>query len=99
MYAYVWDLTMDWDLIQERKCSDKHFLLRKYITFTPKRNYYIVMVTNLILRLAWTLSLSPAVIGLFGDKNLLTFATGTAEIMRRGFWNLFRVEKEHLANC
>jgi hypothetical protein len=58
-----------------------------------------VIFLNLLMRLAWTLTLSPAIIAMFGDKNLVTLVTGSIEIIRRGIWNLFRVEKEHLANC
>lgn len=96
IYAYFWDLKMDWALLTP---NCRNWLLRKYITFEPKRNYYIIMVLNLLLRLSWTITLSPAIISLFGDANLLSFATGSAEIFRRGIWNLLRVEKEHLVNC
>jgi len=87
---------MDWNLLE---CSDKSILLRKYLTFAPARNYYIVIVLNFIMRSAWTMTLSPAIIATFRDKNLVTLVTGSIEIIRRGIWNLFRVEKEHLANC
>jgi hypothetical protein len=30
---------------------------------------------------------------------LFSLLTGSLEILRRGLWNLLRVEKEHLANC
>jgi len=45
------------------------------------------------------LTLSPDIALLFGNSNLLTFVTGSIEIIRRGIWNLFRVEKEHINNC
>lgn len=45
------------------------------------------------------LTLSPNIASLFGNSNLLTFVTGSLEIIRRGIWNLLRVEREHLANC
>lgn len=90
IYAYCWDLLMDWDLMQILNRDDKHFLLRQYITFN-KKAYYAIMVSNLIMRLAWTLSFAPSIVELFGNSNLFTFLTGTIEIMRRGFWNLFRV--------
>ena len=88
LYSYYWDLKMDWNLLE---CSDKSLLLRKYLTFAPARNYYIVIVLNFIMRSAWTMTLSPAIIASFGDKNLLTLVTGSIEIIRRGIWNLFRV--------
>lgn len=74
LYAYVWDLRMDWGLLN---LDNKNFLLRKYLTFQPKRNYYIVMVANFIMRLGWTITLSPAIASIFGDPNLVTFVTGS----------------------
>lgn len=57
------------------------------------------MVTNFVMRGAWTLTLSPDIVLLFGNSSILTLAIGSIEIIRRGIWNLLRVEKEHLANC
>ena len=74
IYSYYWDLKMDWNLLE---CSDKSILLRKYLTFAPARNYYIVIVLNLIMRLAWTITLSPQIIASFGDRNLVTLLTGS----------------------
>ena len=74
MYSYFWDIKMDWNLLE---CSDKSTFLRKHLTFAPERNYYIVIVLNFVMRLAWTMTLSPAVLQLFGDKNLLTLVTGS----------------------
>ncbi len=96
LYSYVWDLKMDFHLLQS---NNRNFLLRKYLTFTPKNIYYVIMVTNLIFRLVWTLTLSPAIIDVFGDSALFSFLSGSIEISRRGIWNLLRVEREHLANC
>lgn len=96
LYSYYWDLKKDWALL-EPNC--RNFLLRKYITFEPKRNYYIVFALNFLMRLSWTITLSPAITSLFGDPNLVTFATGSIEIVRRGIWNLLRVEREHINNC
>jgi hypothetical protein len=45
---------MDWDLLNRKS---QNFLLRDKITYAP-RFYYILMVLNLILRLAWVLTLS-----------------------------------------
>ena len=45
------------------------------------------------------MTLSPSIATYFGNSALLTFVTGCVEIIRRGIWNLFRVEKEHLKNC
>ena len=45
------------------------------------------------------LTISPDIALIFGNSNLLTFVTGSVEIIRRGIWNLLRVEREHLNNC
>lgn len=74
LYSYYWDLKMDWNLLE---CSDKSILLRKYLTFAPARNYYIVIVLNFVMRSAWTMTLSPAIIATLGDKNLVTLVTGS----------------------
>ena len=86
--SHYWDLKHDWDLLY---FDEKNFLLRKYLTFQPKALYYIVMCTNFLMRLSWMVTLSPNIATLFGNANLLTFATGSIEIIRRGVWNLFRV--------
>lgn len=90
LYSYYWDLKNDWALLEPKS---KNWLLRKYLTFEPKRLYYIVMLSNLIMRLAWTLTLSPSVSAYIGSPALLTLITGSIEIIRRGIWNLLRVEK------
>lgn len=79
---------MDWALLQK---NDRHKFLRKYLSFEPARNYYIVMISNLILRLSWILTLSPSIVELFGNANIFTLVTGMLEILRRGIWNLLRV--------
>lgn len=96
MYSYLWDLKYDWGLLES---NTKNWLLRKYLTFEPKRNYYIVIVVNFIMRLSWMMTISPSIALYFGNSQLLTFVTGSIEIVRRGLWNLLRVEKEHLKNC
>lgn len=88
IYSYVWDLKMDWGLLQK---NDRHPYLRKYLTFEPQRNYYIIMFSNLIMRLAWTMTLSPNIAQFFGNANIFTLITGMIEILRRGIWNLLRV--------
>lgn len=51
------------------------------------------------MRLSWTLTLSPSIASYFGNSSLLSFVTGCIEIIRRGIWNLLRVEREHIQNC
>lgn len=88
IYSYAWDLKMDWALLQK---NDRNPYLRKYLTFEPRRNYYIIMAANLIMRLSWTMTLSPNIANFFGNANIFTLITGMIEIFRRGVWNLLRV--------
>lgn len=52
-----------------------------------------MIVTNFLMRCSWTLTLSPSIAAYFGNSALLTLVTGSIEIIRRGIWNLLRVEK------
>jgi len=45
---------------------------------------------NLLLRLAWVLSISPDVIAQIIRPELITFGIGLAEIIRRSIWNFLR---------
>jgi hypothetical protein len=88
IYSYFWDIKMDWNLLQK---NDRNPCLRKYLTFEPARNYYIICITNLLMRLAWTMTLSPNIASFFGNANIFQLITGMIEILRRGIWNLLRV--------
>lgn len=73
IYSYIWDIKMDWGLFQK---NDKHPFLRKYLNFEPARNYYIIIISNLVMRLAWTLTLSPGIASFFGNANIFILVTG-----------------------
>lgn len=88
LFSYCWDLKMDWDLLTP---DSRNPFLRKYLTFSPRGIYYFIMIINLIMRCAWTFTLSPSIAQLFGNSNLFTLLTGSVEIIRRGIWNLLRV--------
>lgn len=56
LYSYAWDITMDWGLIRGTKSDNK--LLRDKLKF-PTSFYYFSIMSNLILRFSWTLTLIP----------------------------------------
>ncbi len=95
--SYYWDVVFDWDLFVIDK--NNKLALRKYLTFLPKTNYYLIIGADLIMRLSWSITLSTTVSTFFGSSALLMLITGLIEIIRRGIWNLLSVEKEHLINC
>lgn len=95
-YSYIWDVKIDWGLFE--KNSPNKFL-RKFLCY-PVNSYYFIILANLLLRLAWVFTLSPSIgTQAFGSRELFSLVTGMAEIIRRGFWNMLRVEREHIANC
>jgi hypothetical protein len=63
------------------------------------RWYYLALGANLVLRLMWTFTISPTFAQkLFGSYNLALTMLASVEIVRRGIWNVFRLEAEHLSN-
>ncbi len=64
---------MDWDLLQR---NNIHPLLReKLILGTPKL-YYLIIVGNFIMRLAWIITISPKLAAFLGNPNLVFLVTG-----------------------
>jgi hypothetical protein len=90
IYSYVWDLKIDWALLEK---NSTHCLLREDLIY-DYRSYYVMMISNLILRLAWVLTLSQNITDkTFGSPEIFRLITGALEIIRRGIWNLLRLEK------
>lgn len=88
LYSYYVDLKYDWGLLES---SSRYCLLRNYLIFDSKSIYYIIIAFNLVLRLAWMITLSPAMVHFFEDINVATLVTASAEIIRKGIWNILRV--------
>ncbi|CAN7129468.1 unnamed protein product [Brassica rapa subsp. narinosa] len=66
-------------------------LRQKYI-------YYFSMVLNLVLRLAW---LQTVLNSSFDhvDYRVAGLFLAALEVIRRGHWNFYRLENEHLNNA
>eukprot|EP01106_Pelomyxa_sp_JSP_P003997 TRINITY_DN1610_c0_g1_i3.p1 TRINITY_DN1610_c0_g1~~TRINITY_DN1610_c0_g1_i3.p1 ORF type:complete len:198 (+),score=33.44 TRINITY_DN1610_c0_g1_i3:52-645(+) len=98
LYSFTWDIYFDWGLGRHKA---KNPLLRDVLMFKHTPLYYFMMGANLLLRLAWTLTISPEAIGVGVWVNPEAFKTliATLEICRRGMWNVLRVENEHISNC
>lgn len=50
----------------------------------------LAIFTNLIMRLAWTFSISPDVIAEIMRPELFSLIVGFVEILRRAVWNFLR---------
>ncbi|XP_069143853.1 phosphate transporter PHO1 homolog 10 isoform X2 [Solanum lycopersicum] len=89
-----WDIRMDWGLLQMKS---RNFLLRDKLLLHHKTVYYIAMILEVLLRFVWLqVVLSFDMRPLRGKVITSTFAS--LEILRRGIWNFFRLENEHLNN-
>jgi len=90
-YCYAWDIKMDWDLGKVSPDGRFPMFLREETYFAPYV-YYVVMVTNLIMRFSWATALSPH---LKLPKYIGTLLA-LVEILRRAQWFVFRTENEFL---
>ncbi|RUP26446.1 LOW QUALITY PROTEIN: EXS family-domain-containing protein [Jimgerdemannia flammicorona] len=86
IYTSVWDVFMDWDLFRPHS---KNLFLRDDLVFR-RWIYYVVIITDVLLRFAWIISM--------GDSKVMSFVTALLEAYRRIQWNIFRLENEHLNN-
>lgn len=89
VYSSLWDLFMDWSLIQNKQ------LLRDDLIY-PKWFYYFAMVSDVILRFQWIFY------ALFSrqiqQSAVTSFCIAVAEILRRLIWIFIRMENEHITN-
>ncbi|KAI3944934.1 hypothetical protein MKW92_003561 [Papaver armeniacum] len=89
-----WDIVKDWGLLQRHS---KNPWLRDKLLISHTSVYFIAMVLNVILRLAWLQSVLNFHVT-FLHRTALTTIVACLEILRRGMWNFFRLENEHLNN-
>ncbi|XP_026453771.1 phosphate transporter PHO1 homolog 1-like [Papaver somniferum] len=95
VYQLYWDFVKDWGLLQ---FGSKNPWLRNELMLRRKSIYYFSMVLNLVLRLAW---LQTVLHSNFGglDVRVMSFFLAALEVIRRGQWNFYRLENEHLNNA
>ncbi|XP_042473205.1 phosphate transporter PHO1 homolog 1-like [Zingiber officinale] len=95
VYQLYWDFVKDWGLLQ---LDSKNPWLRSELILRRKYVYYISMGLNLVMRLAW---LQTVLHYNFGnvDYRVTSFFLAALEVIRRGQWNFYRLENEHLNNA
>ncbi|XVE83752.1 hypothetical protein DITRI_Ditri16bG0111600 [Diplodiscus trichospermus] len=90
-----WDIVIDWGLLRR---NSRNPWLRDKLILPHKGVYFVAMVLNCLLRLAWM----QQVLGIqsvpFLHNTALIAVVASLEIIRRGIWNFFRLENEHLNN-
>lgn len=91
LFSFYWDIKYDWGLLGD---SRKNPFLRDNLCYGSSGVYYFIVAANLLLRLSWIFTLSPNIVASFHIMpSLFTLLIGSLEIVRRGVWNLLRVEK------
>ncbi|KAG6426156.1 hypothetical protein SASPL_110373 [Salvia splendens] len=95
LYQLYWDFVKDWGLLQ---LNSKNPWLRDELMLRKKFIYYISMGLNLILRLAWLQSVFHYNFGRV-DYRITMLFLAALEVVRRGQWNFYRLENEHLNNA
>ncbi|PWZ17268.1 Phosphate transporter PHO1-3 [Zea mays] len=95
IYQLYWDFVKDWGLLQ---FNSKNAWLRNDLILKQKYIYFISMGLNLVLRLAWLQTVIHPNIGSL-DSRVTLFFLAALEVIRRGHWNFYRLENEHLNNA
>uniref|UniRef100_A0A1I8AV11 Xenotropic and polytropic retrovirus receptor 1 n=1 Tax=Steinernema glaseri TaxID=37863 RepID=A0A1I8AV11_9BILA len=96
-YTFLWDIFMDWGLIDPRSPSDTPFL-REEMIYGSKWYYYLAVAEDFVLRLSWVMNVSLGEAWTL-EADLLTCITAPLEVFRRFIWNYLRLENEHVNNC
>ncbi|KAJ7549499.1 hypothetical protein O6H91_07G056400 [Diphasiastrum complanatum] len=94
IYQMYWDLVVDWGLLQPNSSNP---WLRDRLILKRKSIYVVSMVLNGVLRLAWLQSVTHLQFGDL-DTQITDFIFASLEVLRRGHWNFYRIENEHLNN-
>ncbi|MCD7447327.1 hypothetical protein HAX54_027191 [Datura stramonium] len=90
-----WDIVIDWGLLQR---NSKNPWLRDKLLVPYKIVYFVAIVLDIILRLVWMQLVLDFQELPFLHKKAFIAIVACLEILRRGMWNFFRLENEHLNN-
>ncbi|XVE52793.1 hypothetical protein DITRI_Ditri02bG0152500 [Diplodiscus trichospermus] len=93
IYGTYWDLVVDWGLLQYHS---RNRWLRDKLLIPRKGVYFGAMALNILLRFAWFQTVLNFRVSL--HRETLAAIVASLEIIRRGIWNFFRLENEHLNN-
>ncbi|KAK2636156.1 hypothetical protein Ddye_030948 [Dipteronia dyeriana] len=89
-----WDLVYDWGLLNRKS---KNRWLRDKLLVPNKNIYFLAILLNILLRFAWLQTVLGIGLNILHPQALTTLVA-CLEIIRRGIWNFFRLENEHLNN-
>ncbi|KAI3794028.1 hypothetical protein L1987_36653 [Smallanthus sonchifolius] len=89
IYNTYWDVVKDWGLL----CRDSTNPWLRDKLILPYKS-----AMNVILRLAWMQTVLDFHEAPWLHQSTMIFIVASLEIVRRGLWNFFRLENEHLNN-
>ncbi|KAG6470638.1 hypothetical protein ZIOFF_071715 [Zingiber officinale] len=95
VYQLYWDFVKDWGLLQ---LNSKNRWLRNELILRCKFVYYLSMALNFVLRVAWLQTVLHYNFASL-DYRVTSFFLAALEVIRRGHWNFYRLENEHLNNA
>lgn len=95
IYQLYWDFVKDWGFFNPKS---KNKWLRDELILKNKSIYYLSMALNLLLRVAWVETMMRFNLGAV-ESRLFEFFLASLEVIRRGHWNFYRLENEHLNNA
>ncbi|KAM3286502.1 phosphate transporter PHO1 3 [Capsicum chacoense] len=90
-----WDLVIDWGLLQK---NSRNRWLRDKLLVPHKIVYFVAIVLDIILRFVWMQLVLDIRELPFLHRKAFVAVVACLEILRRGIWNFFRLENEHLNN-
>lgn len=93
-YQLYWDFIKDWGVLNRRS---KNPWLRDDLILKNRCIYFISIALNMVLRLAWVKTVLQFRGGVV-ESRLLDLFMASLEVIRRGHWNFYRLENEHLNN-
>uniref|UniRef100_A0A914HAM7 Xenotropic and polytropic retrovirus receptor 1 n=1 Tax=Globodera rostochiensis TaxID=31243 RepID=A0A914HAM7_GLORO len=96
-YTFLWDVFMDWGLIDPKAPKEAPFL-REEMIYGSKWYYYFAIFEDFVLRLSWVMNVSLAEAWTL-HADFLVCIMAPLEVIRRFIWNYFRLENEHVNNC
>uniref|UniRef100_M4DT47 EXS domain-containing protein n=1 Tax=Brassica campestris TaxID=3711 RepID=M4DT47_BRACM len=94
IFSTYWDFIHDWGLLNR---TSKNRWLRDKLLIPQKKVYFIAMILNVLLRFAWIQTILDFNFSFMHRQTMVTLVA-SLEIIRRGIWNFFRLENEHLNN-
>ncbi|KAJ0035634.1 hypothetical protein Pint_25109 [Pistacia integerrima] len=94
IYQLYWDFVKDWGLLNPKS---KNLWLRDDLILKNKSIYYMSIGLNVVLRIVWVETVIRFRISNV-EGRMLDFFMASLEVIRRGHWNFYRLENEHLGN-